>query len=94
MRTDQRQILTLLNCGRITLTEAEMMFDSAREGGGPVMRIRSWMGARIGSWLALALLAGVVLRPTLVAALDIGMRAAGGPDNLQFLLNRLMEAFL
>jgi len=45
MRTDQRQILTLLSCGRITLTEAETMFDSAREGGGPVMRIRSWMGA-------------------------------------------------
>jgi len=102
MRTDQRQILSQLNCGRITISEAETLLDLARHGNSSIFPIRSritsrikgWVGDHMGSWLTLALLAGIGLRPAFAAALDAGVQTIGGLTGLHLFFNRLMEAFL
>jgi hypothetical protein len=99
MQAEQSHILVLLNCGRITLAEAETMFDSALGPGSRISdtrisRIKSWLGAHIAPCLAITLLTGVALRPALIALLQTGMQAIGGTESLQLFLYRLLEAFL
>jgi len=94
MPTEQSRILDLLNSSRITLAEAETMLDSAMGYDSRVARIKSWLGARMGSCLALALMTGVALRPVLIALLQTGMQIIGGTADPQTFLYRLLEAFL
>jgi hypothetical protein len=94
MQTEQSHILELLNCGRITLGEAETMLDSALGCDSRFSRIKSWLGAHIVPCLAIALITGVALRPALIALLQTGVQAIGGTENLQLFLYRLLEAFL
>jgi hypothetical protein len=93
MQIEHSRILALLDGGRITLAEAEVMFDSALGKGSRVARMRFWLAARLGYCLAIALIAGVLLRPALIIVLHTGAQAIGGNVDLQVLLNRLSEAF-
>jgi len=94
MQTEQSHILGLLNRGRITLTEAETMFDLVLGSDSRISRIKSWLGAHIGPCLAITLLIGVVLRPALIALLQTGMQTIGGTESLRLFFYRLLEAFL
>lgn len=98
MQTEQRQILAFLDCGEISLTEAERMLDATLQGKTGhdktrLSRLKSWFGSRFGPTLCLAVLAGVGLQPVFAAILHAGMRVVYSPT-LNMLLNRLLEAYL
>ena len=98
MQTEQRQILAFLDCGEISLAEAEKMLDATlQDKTGQhktrLSRLRSWLGSRFGVTLCAAVLAGVGLQPAFAATLHAGMRVVYGPT-LNILLNRLLEAYL
>jgi hypothetical protein len=100
--TDRSQILALVDCGRITVTEAECMLASsmldASNFAGVGARIRSrgksFIESRPVISLAVALGAGIALQPSLVAGWHALMHAIDAPGSLQFFFNRLLEAFL
>jgi hypothetical protein len=93
MQSEHSRILALLDGGRITLAEAEEMFDTALGKESRIARMKLWLGVRLGYCLAIALIAGALLRPALIAVLHTGTQAIGGNVDLQFFLNRLSEAF-
>lgn len=93
MQTEQRQILAFLDCGEISLAEAERMLDSTLQSRSPLSRLKSWLGSRIVTTLCAALLAGIALQPALAATLHVGVRIVSGPT-LNTFLNRLLEALL
>jgi len=93
MQTEQRQILAFLDCGEISLAEAERMLDSTLQDKTRLSRLKSWLGSRFGATLCAAVLVGVGLQPAFAATLHAGMRVVYGPT-LNILLNRLLEAYL
>ena len=93
MQTEQRQILVFLDCGEISLAEAESMLDSTLQNKTPLSRLKSWLGSRMVTTICAAVLAGAGLQPAFAATLHAGMRVASGPT-LNIFLNRLLEAFL
>ena len=98
MQTEQRQILAFLDCGDISLAEAERMLDATLQdktgqGKTRLSRLKSWLGSRIVTTLCAGVLAGVGLQPAFAAILHAGMRVVYGPT-LNILLYRLLEAYL
>jgi len=93
MQTEQRQILANLDCGEISLAEAETLLDSTLADKSRLSRLKSWLSTRIGTTLCAAILVGVALQPAFAATLHVGMRVVSGPT-LNVFLNRLLEALL
>ncbi len=93
MQTEQRQILAFLDCGDISLAEAERMLDSTLQNRTRFSRLKSWLSNRIVTTICAAILAGAGLQPAFAATLHAGMRVVYGPT-LNILLNRLLEAYL